>query len=196
MRPAQAINPKLFVVLLHLGGVAVVALLLALVYLLAFRPMVLSQEADAQRADQVEQLLTGSLQVRREHMQLTQDLEELTKRVRGSRELTPDTAMEAVFLSQATQIARDEGVEIEDFRRGKVRYLNSHSELEITLTGAGPHAGICKFLDRMQTLPRATQVRKLSINTSDDPLVYPLEVAFTLYFDLRDENTLAQLPGR
>lgn len=188
MRTSQAINPKLFVTLLHLGGVATVALLLGLVYLLAFRPMVQAQQADALRSDQVEKLLSGSLQVRREHMRLTNELEELTKRIHGSRELTPDTAMEAVFLSQATQIARDEGVEIEDFRRGKVRYLSSHSELEITLTGSGPHAGICKFLDRMQSLPRATQVRKMRIESSDDNQSYPLEVAFTLYFDLKEEN--------
>lgn len=184
MQPSRTIHPTLLVVLTHAVGLGVIALVLLAFWLLAHQPLRTQQEKGAQRVEQLSQRLTGSLEVRREHVELTKKLANLAARVERSRELTPEGAGESEFLAVASNIAKEVGLEIIDYQRGKVRRLEAHSELDLTLTATGSHDSICRFLSKMEAIPRAKQIKKLQIESKDNPESYPLEVAFTLYFGL------------
>ena len=190
MQSTQAIHPKLFVALAHLGGAATVALAFGAFYMLGFRPLQVRQEADELRSIQLMGLLDNAIEIRREHVQLNRELAELTERVNRARSSAPATSGEGEFLSEVSQIATQEGLTIDDYRRGKVRHLLSHSELEITFKGHGSHADICRFLQRMEATPRAKQIRRIEVESADDSRDYPVEIAFTLFFGMKDQQEL------
>ncbi|MEM6799464.1 MAG: type 4a pilus biogenesis protein PilO [Planctomycetota bacterium] len=189
MQPPQSIHPKLFVVLTHVVGALLVALLICGFMLLAFQPMKAKQVADDERAGVLRGLLENSIEVRRQHVQLKTQLEELSARIERSRELTPVQSKESEFLATASRIAEAQGLEIEDYRRGKVRRLLAHSELDITLNAIGGHQSICGFLSEMEADPRAKRVHRLAIESADSPRDYPMEVSYTLYFGLETSKT-------
>jgi len=188
MQSTQAIHPKLFVALAHFGGAAIVALALAAFYTLGYAPLLARQQSDELRVIQLTGLLDNSIEIRREHLQLTRKLDDLTQRVERARRSAPASSGEAEFLGELSQIASSEGLVVEDYRRGKVRHLLSHSELEITFKGRGSHSDICRFLRRMEATPRAKQIRRIEIKTSDDAHSYPVEVAFTLFFGMKNNE--------
>lgn len=185
MQPTQPLHPKLFLVLAHSLGLLATALVLAAAYAFGYRPLLTQQEVCEHRTEQLRGLLNNAIQVRRAHVQLTKEFEDLNARVARSAALTPTDAEESQFLADATRIAGESGLVIEDYRRGQTRHLATHSELNLTLSARGGHDGICRFLASMERLPRAKQITELSVSSSDRTTDYPFEVAYTLYFGLK-----------
>ncbi|MEM6331290.1 MAG: hypothetical protein AAF790_13725 [Planctomycetota bacterium] len=189
-------HPKLFVGLTHGVGMVVIALIVVAFQGLVHGPMQARQVEADKRVAQLRELLKNSIEVRRRHVELKGDLDRLAERIEGSRELTPATSKESEFLSVASQVAQRHGLEIVDYRRGKVRRLPAHSEIDITLSGVGGHRSICGFLAEMEQTPRAKKVRRLQIDSSGSPDAYPVEVAYTLYFGLGSPAQAAVSPTR
>lgn len=192
MQPLQAIHPKLFIAITHLVGAGAVALVLGAGYALAYRPITDQHGAYEFRSEQLRGLLANSIDARREHVQLKKEYKELLQRIAQTQRQAPIASGESQFLADATRIAAESGLEIDDYRRGRTRHLPNHSELEITLSTTGGHPAICRFLAEMDQLPRAKRAARLTIESSDTPTTYPMEVAYTLFFGLASSDSTNQ----
>ncbi len=189
MQTAQSLHPRLFVALTHMVGALVIALLAGVFYFAAHQPLRDQQLADELRSHHLRKILANSIEVRRQHVQLQKEIDVLMSRIGRSRDLTPDQSKESEFLAAASSIAAEQGLEIVDYRRGKVRRLLKHAELDITLNTEGSHRSICAFLAAMEATPRAKQIKQLEIESSDAADRYPMEVSYTIYFGLESGPT-------
>ena len=92
---------------------------------------------------------------------------------------------EAEFLAQISEAATENGLQIQNFTRGAVTVLDTHSQLQIRLIGAGDYASICGFFEEMSNFSRVATVNNLSLSVPEDTEIYPLEMTLTLYFGAR-----------
>lgn len=157
---------------------------------IAFHELFYARVADQRlaanhRAAQLRELLHNAIETRRLHVARKRELSDLTARISRTQKRIPGAPGESEFLSTATRVAADAGLQIEDYRRGQARHLATHSEVDIQLNAVGSHASICRFLMGMRALARAKCVKSLTISSGDDRQAYPCSVAYTLYFGLK-----------
>ena len=66
---------------------------------------------------------------------------------------------------------------------------STHSRAEVTVTGNGSFASICKFLNEINQLARITKISSLALETSNESASYPLEVTFVLVYGIESNDT-------
>lgn len=188
----QSIHPKLFKVLAHVGGCCAILLAVAIYYGLVSRPLLMQQEATLATNARLERGLTGSLDVRRDHLRMRRRLDDLNNLVQQSRQRAPERSPESTFLREVTQIARAEGLEIVDFRRSGLRQSAAHSEVTMTLNGSGSYAAVCRLVDQINSFSYAAVVKRMDFSSSHDSGRHPFEIAYTLYHNLPTAKLVAQ----
>ena len=104
----------------------------------------------------------------------------------------PADAREAEFLEQVTEVAREVGLHIHDYRPGTVTTLGEYSRMEIGLSCAGNYNGICDFMYRLATLPRLANVTKLDILVPAPEEMYTLNMTLVIYFGVSKPTELAK----
>ncbi len=75
----------------------------------------------------------------------------------------PNTADEAEFLQQLSEMAVATGVSIGDFRPGGISKLTSCKTLELKIRGTAPYASLCRWLAGLSELPRVVRLSQLSV---------------------------------
>lgn len=96
----------------------------------------------------------------------------------------PETAQESEFLAQLSQLAKDTGLTILEFRPGKITDRTTHRELEISLSAHGGYHSLCELLAGLEKLPRLCRVTSLTIDRDSTTTVeqYPVRMSVVVYF--------------
>jgi len=150
---------------LHGAGLGVGVAGIALAYVLVFRPLH-EEIGDCQaRATTVEGLLADAASVRAEHRRLCESISRMEADEATIRSRVPEEPLEAEFLAQLTEAASQAGLKIKDFRPAAPLARDTHSQIEIQFSCAGPYPGLCRFLERLSGLPRLARVERLEVTS-------------------------------
>jgi Tfp pilus assembly protein PilO len=171
---------------LHGAGLAVALAVVGLGYALAHRPMDRDADDCQSRIATLQTLLADSAKVRAEHAALRRALDETTAKTLALEKRVPRDPAEAEFLSQLSGAAEESGLVIRDYRPGVVRKRENHSCLEIQLACTGSFRAICRFLDRMASLPRLSQVTQIEMASAGEAKTYPVTMSVVVFFDLHE----------
>ncbi len=171
--------------LFHLGGL-VTLVLGACAYQFVVSGLITRQQSDnAAEIETLEMLLETEGDAGREFASLQAELARLETSAEAARQRIPELPQESEFLAQISEAARDKGLAINNFTRGAVTVLETHSQLQIRLTGEGDYASICGFFEKMASFSRVATVSQMSLTIPTDAEVYPLDMTMTLYFGAR-----------
>jgi Tfp pilus assembly protein PilO len=135
--------------------------------------------------DELQTLLLENANVHSTHRELRETVTTLDSQIAAVRRRIPNEPLEATFLSDATSIAQEEELLIDNFRRLSIERLPEYSEVDVVISGRGSYAGICRFIDRVSQLARLSTVRRCSIKTDVSATSYPFEVVYSLQFAMQ-----------
>lgn len=168
--------------LLHLGGL--LAILSTWYAYQFFVSDVIAQRefADATEIARLEKVLEIDRNPANDVAELKAELKRLEARAESARQWIPETPQEGEFLAQLSEAARKNGLQLGNFTRGAVAVLDTHSQLQVRLTGEGDYASICKFFAEMESLSRVATISRMSLSAASDANTYPLDMTLTLYF--------------
>ena len=140
----------------------------------------------------LDRLLADSTQIRAEHARLNAALKQLQEQRDSLQRRVPDDAREAEFLEQVTEVARDVGLHIHDYRPGMVTTLGDYSRMEIGLSCAGTYVGMCEFLHQLASLPRLANVTKMDVLAPSPDEMYTVNMTLIIYFGVSKSTELAK----
>lgn len=176
-------KPTLFKWLLHGAGMATTLLVVIIAYAVVFRPM--THEASDLRATIAARsdFLEGAGAIRAKNDELKGSLAETEELIGSIKRRIPDTPREADFLAQLSDAATSSDVEIVDYRPAATVEKDNHYELTIQVSANGKYAGICQFLDQLQSLPRLCHITGMVINARDlKSKSYPVELTLQVFY--------------
>ncbi|MEN0109447.1 MAG: type 4a pilus biogenesis protein PilO [Planctomycetota bacterium] len=153
-------------------------------YAVARQPLASWRATIATRANVVRAQLADGPRLRREHAELTRQLEDLSERVVEVNRRVPDTPREGEFLADLSRLAADHGVVIEDFERGATAETPTHSVVTVRLTMRASHAGLCGLVKGVAELPRITELTELEVQPDRRDDGYPVEASYALYYGM------------
>ena len=113
--------------------------------------------------EQAETTLTTEQQVRTNLTRLESELAVCQSAVKRSTEKLVEGAQESRFMAHLGQLAEDSGIEIRNFRPGRMVHRGKLSELELQLSCEGTYVGLCAFLEAQEELPRFCHVASLAV---------------------------------
>lgn len=167
--------------LLHGAGLLVLAAGGAAFHLViakAYRQRCDTNEAEAARLIKV---LETSRETQQEHQRLKSELARLERNAETMRLRIPDQPQESEFLRQVAEAANDTQLHILHYERKSLVASTAYAQFDIRLSCRGGYESLCRFLDRLNHLPRATVIKKLDVNARDNPERYPVDMTLTLY---------------
>lgn len=174
--------------LLHLAGAAVIAVFLTASYFGLTTSFARKMSGQTERIAELEKYLNRAPSIRSKHATLQQALARIKQRVQEIDQRIPDDAREAEFLGQMSETARQTGLAIRDYRRGRNTKTTSHFQLEVRILGEGSYSSICRFLERIHELPRAVAIHKMRISTEKENNVYPVDMTFLLHYHVGEKK--------
>lgn len=171
--------------LVHLGGLLTLVVGGAAYQLFISNLIAQRQTTNAEEIARLETLLENERDTGRELARIQAELGRLEASAEAARRRIPETPEEAEFLAQISAAANEKGLQIQDFTRGAVTVLPTHSQLQIRLTGEGDFSSICGFFDEMANFSRVATVSMMSLSVPANSEIYPLDMTLTLYFGAR-----------
>jgi len=176
---------------INLGGIFASLVISLTYYFQIHTPLEEQAEADHQRVEQVRDLLGEAVELRKQRATLLEEQQALEKLVEGVHERLPATADDGEFLAVAAQVAKEEGLQIIDYQRGQAALKEGHSQIDLGLKCIGDYAGLCRFLTRLEEMPRVSNVTQLRLQTLPGKSVYPVEIRLVLYYGLETKLAIA-----
>jgi len=173
---------------IHAGGASLLLVALLTYYCAVHRPLVTSAADDADRSQQLTELLDDSQSVFKENRAVSLELTSLTAQIDVIHQRIPTTAAESDYHAAVAQVAQQEGVQIIEHNRGQATTHVDCSELNVQLKCIGDYASICRFVDRLQKLPRIATVSQFTLQTVEGHTQYPVEISLVLYYGLRNRS--------
>ncbi len=172
--------------MLHIGGAVVTVAVAALIYFAAYAPLDRRLDAVLLRTASLDELLDRENQIRAEHAKVSESLAEITDRTKLLHRRVPREPREVEFITQVTEVANDEGLNIREYLFGAITNKQGYSQMELTLNGDGTYHSICGFLDRVHRLPRLSSVAEMDVNVDSPTESYPINLTLVIYFNLID----------
>jgi Tfp pilus assembly protein PilO len=152
---------------LHALGLAVMLALAVGPYVAAGLPLA-SQNASLRREiDKNRRLLKLETAVQARHDKLLVETADHERRRREVLERIPQTADEAHFLSQLTELATTSHLKLQHFRPGAVERKSTYSQMDISLDAAGTYEDVCRFIAGLETIPRFCRLSGLTIQRGE-----------------------------
>jgi Tfp pilus assembly protein PilO len=168
---------------LHGASLTVLVLSAGAVYGLVLRPLDGRVSECRQDIDHYQSLLDKGAEVRAEHDRLAKALSAIQDKAVSIQKRIPDESSEAEFLSQVAGAAGQVGLQIRDYRPGVTSVKPAYSQMEIQLSGQGTYKSLCRFLDRLASLPRLTHVVNLDVGAAQGD-EYPITVTLVVFFHM------------
>jgi len=184
---ADSNDRKLMVLgwLFHLGGLVTLVLGGCVYQFVISGSITHRQTANAEEIARLEAVLETERGTERDFARLQAELVRLEASAEAARQRIPETPQESEFLAQISEAANEKGLQIQNFTRGAVTVLETHSQLQIRLTGQGDYASICGFFEKMANFSRVATVSNMNLSIPADSEIYPLDMTLTLYFGAR-----------
>lgn len=154
-----------------LGALVVIAIALFAEFAV-FRPIDDRTATNLHEARQLQTFLRDKDKVRAEHARLAKELAVARGQAATLQARIPDEPREAEFLAQASRLADQVGLQIQDYRPSAISSQQSYSTVRVDLTCRGGYASICSFLDQLSKLPRHSTVTHLRIDANHKDPVY------------------------
>ncbi len=177
---------------LHGLGVLVVTGIALFAEFAVFRPIDDQTAANIHEARQLQTFLRDKDRVRSEHARLAKELAVARGQAATLQARIPDEPREADFLAQASKLAGQIGLQIQDYRPSAISSKQSYSTVRVDLICQGGYASICSFLDRLSKLPRHSTVTRLRIDANRNRPVYSVQISVTLYFVVNGQPSIAE----
>lgn len=95
---------------------------------------------------------------------------------------------ESRFIAQLGLLAEERGIEIRNFRPGRLTHRGSLDELELQLSCEGTYEGLCSFLAAQENSPRFSHVAALNIASQPTGEVLHFDLSFQLLFQKSVSN--------
>jgi Tfp pilus assembly protein PilO len=137
-----------------------------------------------ERAERVGALAARGEAVSSEHRRLVERLDQLTSVARRTRSRMPAEPSGGEFVEQATRLAVELGLTVEQFQTGPPQDHGDVATIDVSCRVAGSYASICRFLAAIDQLSQLSSVSRLELRRAPDPQAYPLQVTFQLYYQL------------
>lgn len=137
-------------------------------------------------------LLNNASDVQANAKRLKEKIINLEQAMQAVRAKSPTAPEEMRFLQQLSELAHANKVTFSDFRPGGVVNHPDFKQIELSLRGQGPYAGLCRWLAGLQDLPRMVHVSHLTIvapSTNNGDCTVDLQLH--LVFGLTPERQLA-----
>jgi Tfp pilus assembly protein PilO len=167
-------------------GAALWGALLLGYYGFVYCPLRDHQSSQRVRIEELQTLLRNNANVHTAHRELRGTVTELEEQIAAVRRRIPNEPLEATFLSDATSVAEQEQLQIENFRRLAIDTFPDYSEVDVVINGRGSYASICRFMHRVSQLDRLSTVRRLTIESNNTTAPhYPFEVVYSLQFGMQ-----------
>lgn len=167
------------------AGAALWGTMLLGFYGLVYSPLQRREATAHNRIVELQTLLYRDANIHRAHRELQATVAHLESQIASVRQRIPIDPLEATFLGDATSIAEQERIAIDNFRRESLEHFPEYSQVEVVISGRGSFASICSFLHRVSQLERLSTVRQMSINSSGSNGSYPFEVVYSLQFGMQ-----------
>jgi Tfp pilus assembly protein PilO len=141
------------------------------------------------RIDQLERLVDDSQEIARNHRELEQGLERLRTAAVQTRKRMPALEPGIDLIHQASQIAKNAGLQVVHCTAGIPQTKKTHATVEIICRMTGSYLSICRYLAALDQLPQVATVSRLDVQTGGDSWAYPVEVTFRLYYSGETHDT-------
>lgn len=172
----------------HAVGAGVTVLLIGAVYGVVHVPSAHWQSAQARTAQACRAFLAEAPNIRAELDSLQQQHAATERQYANLRRRIPDAAYEAEFLAELATLASETGFALHHYRPGQVRTVGSHHELEIQLSLAGSHEGLCRFLLGLESLERFCRISELAISPQPETQDYACRMTVQIFFATATET--------
>lgn len=181
--------------------VCVVPLLLggALYYFAFLAPLSAKEGQLEERITTISTLLESVEDIQAKLDQATRNLDQQQQRTAQVRERIPDQPCEEEYLRSVSEAAMESGVVKLDFKLGGKTLGATFSQIDVSLECEGSYESICRFLDRLEQIPRVARVMSLELTSDSAKTLYPLTLDIRLYYGvhrpLEQNRATAASPG-
>lgn len=167
---------------LHGAGLAVTLALLALGAWIAVAPLEARRDDHLQRAEHIEQLLLRRPHAERELRALTGELEAVQRRKDELRRRITDGTREGEFFGQVSEVARQVGLHLVNFSPVSISRDGAYGTVRVQFVCRGRYESICRFLERLDKLPRLATTARMKIAAPVWGEVYDFQLTLDIYF--------------
>lgn len=181
--------------LLHGAGVVVCGLVPVIVYSAVHRPLTESRTRLRGEIEQLDAVLRTADETARLHARLQRDHQAMHEELAAMLRRLPDTSQEAEFLAEVYGLAETVGIEIREFRPSAANHRDTCQEIKVRLSCVGGYAGLCRFLQQLDELPRLCRVTQLTISAEADGERYPMEISLSIFFAPHEPQPPEETPG-
>jgi Tfp pilus assembly protein PilO len=168
----------------HGCGAAITLVLAALLYRGVYAPMHEEIRDRSLRIARVSKLHAQSDAISLEHRTVKSRLAALTKAAAQTRTRMPSEHSAGEFVEQATRLAGELGLEVEQCQTGPPQTHAQHATIEVSCRLVGSFASICRFFAAIDQLPQIAKVWRLDLNGATASAGYPVQVTFQLYYQV------------
>jgi Tfp pilus assembly protein PilO len=168
----------------HAGGAALALALAVLFYRGLYAPLRQDVVDRGLHIERVSRLTARGDAVAREHEATKQRLAKLTAAADRTRRRMPKELSAGDFVEQATRLAAELGLTVEQCQTGPPQVHDSHATIEVSCRLIGSYASMCRYLAAIDQLPQISNVWRLELTRGSDPRRYPVQVTFQLYYQL------------
>jgi Tfp pilus assembly protein PilO len=163
------------------GAAALLAASLGYYYWL-YAPLQQEAADRLRRIDQLECLVDDAEQIARGHRELELGVERLRTAAAQTRQRMPALEPGIDLIHQASQIAKNAGLQVVHCTAGVPQTKKTHATVEIICRMTGSYLSICRYLAALDQLPQVATVSRLDVQSGGDSWQYPVEVTFRLYY--------------
>ena len=64
----------------------------------------------------------------------------------------------------------------------------THSQVDLSLRCVGEYPNMCRFIERLEKIPRKSTVTQLIVQHVEGHIDYPFEIRIILYFGLQESD--------
>jgi Tfp pilus assembly protein PilO len=153
---------------MHGVGACIAMALVAVPWLVIVRPMATAQEEAREQIAVENERQSRSAAIRAHNLELGIRDRELEDRRRGIFERIPESAQEASFLGQITELASRVGFSIRDYRPGTADRKGPYGQLEVTILADGSYEELCRFIHGIDGLPRFCRLISVTAQAPED----------------------------
>jgi hypothetical protein len=144
-----------------------------------------SEAADRSiRIEKVRELTSFGGRIAREHRETVQRLDRLTIAAEETRGRMPTDLSTGEFVEQATRLAADLGLTVEQFQTGIPQTSADVTTIDVSCRLVGSFASTCRFLAAIDQLSQVTKVWRLDVARTANSEGYPVQVTFQLYYQV------------
>jgi len=176
-------------------GACVAVVIVTAAHFAVYGPIDDRADGSVRETDRLRAILRDEADVRAEHARVQRRLATARRQAMTLQARIPDEPQETEFLAQASQLAGQFGLKIDDYRPGAVTAGKAYSELQVDLICQGDYTSICRFLDQLSKLPRHSTIGRLQVDADHNRPENSVKISVTLYFVTEDPSDVQKGRG-